>query len=94
MQQTPLAPATPSAPAMPTVAFIAHELNNVLATISGYGTFVRDDLAGADPAAFDVKQMLADVQVVLDAARRGAELTAQLAKLSASTATPMENPIP
>ena len=90
MQQIPLARHTAPTPPATSTAAIAHELNNVLATISGYGTFVRDELAGGDAAAFDVKQMLEDAQVVLDATRRGAELTAQLMKLDGASVTPLE----
>ena len=92
MQQTPLASAVPRSPQAdpPTVGFLAHELNNVLATVAGYASFVHDGLAEDIQTPANVKQMREDAQMVLDAARRGAEITAQLMKLDLARATAVE----
>ncbi|HEU5073154.1 MAG TPA: response regulator [Polyangiaceae bacterium] len=50
---------------------VAHDFNNVLSVVQSYAQFVRDRVAG-DQVATD------DVDVILDAAKRAAKLTAQL----------------
>jgi PAS domain S-box-containing protein len=54
---------------------VAHDFNNVLAAITGYGRFVRDALGPSDPARVDVEQ-------ILIAADRAAALTRQLLAFS------------
>ena len=50
---------------------IAHDFNNLLTIIHNYGTFVQEGLAESDP-------LRDDVDCVLEATRRGAELTKKL----------------
>ena len=54
---------------------IAHDFNNLLTIIHNYGTFVQEGLADADP-------LRDDVDCVLEATRRGADLTKKLLSFS------------
>ena len=54
---------------------VAHDFNNLLTAILGFGTFLHDDLPAGDPRR---EQM----QEILKAARRAADLTAQLLAFS------------
>jgi signal transduction histidine kinase/FixJ family two-component response regulator len=56
-------------------AGIAHDLNNVLSVILGYGSALVEDLRETDPVRADVKQMC-------DAGQRAASLTRQLLAFS------------
>ena len=61
---------------------MAHDFNNVLTTISGYATLMRDELASGDLASLDIAQLVEDIELVRDAARRGAMLTRRLADIA------------
>jgi signal transduction histidine kinase len=71
-QPAPDDPLSPTEPArIEQIAAIAHELNNLLATIRGYADLARDGLAEDDPARADLDQ-------VIRAADRAATLTGRL----------------
>lgn len=67
--------------AMQRAARLAHDLNNVFTPITGYASLARDELKSGTP---DVAQLLSDMDVILAAAARGAELTRELMRLGAS----------
>jgi PAS domain S-box-containing protein len=50
---------------------IAHDFNNILGAVLGYASFIKSTLSANDPRR-------ADIEVIENSARRGAELTAQL----------------
>ena len=54
---------------------VAHDFNNILASISGFAELLRDDLEPGDPRR-------ADAEEILKGTRRGAELTKQLLAFS------------
>ena len=54
---------------------IAHDFNNLLAVISSFGSFALEELPEGDPAR-------ADIQQVIDAGKKGANLTRQLLTFS------------
>jgi signal transduction histidine kinase/ActR/RegA family two-component response regulator len=58
---------------------VAHDMNNVLGAISGFATLLRDELSATDPRT-------ADLDEILIAARRGAELTRNLLGFSRKAA--------
>jgi PAS domain S-box-containing protein len=54
---------------------VAHDFNNILASISGFAELLRDDLEPGDPRR-------ADAEEIVKGTRRGAELTKQLLAFS------------
>lgn len=50
--------------------------------ISGYATLMRDELASGDLASLDIAQLVEDMELVRNAARRGAMLTRRLADIA------------
>jgi signal transduction histidine kinase len=58
-------------------AGVAHDLNNVLAVVETYTGFVKEGALG--------QQQRHDLEIARNAARRGAQLTAQLLSLSVPT---------
>jgi len=61
---------------------IAHDFNNMLFAISGYAELLSEDLASADPAAWDRPALLTSVHAISHAADRATSLTAQLLAFS------------
>lgn len=61
---------------------MAHDFNNVFTIISGYATLMRDALASGDLASLDIAQLVEDMELVCDAARRGVMLTRRLADIA------------
>ncbi|GLZ38882.1 hypothetical protein [Actinokineospora sp. NBRC 105648] len=58
---------------------VAHDLNNLLTVITSFGTFVAEEISAAQrDGCAHLDNAPADVQKVLTAAERGAELTGQL----------------
>jgi signal transduction histidine kinase len=62
---------------------VAHDINNLLTVITSFGTFVAEDISAARlNGCAHLENAAADMEKVLTAARRGAELTGQLLSFS------------